>query len=92
MVLFNNGNSLFTIVFRFGWQTNWLSASEQLLRPVLVKKQLVGGRKCDFFKKCLRGRLVCCLRSVGILVMFTAIFVSAFFVGHNVRHWAIIGL
>ena len=59
---------------------------------VLVKKQLVGGRKCDFFKKCLRGRLVCCLRPVGILVMFMEIFVSAFFVGHNVRHWAIIGL
>ena len=50
---------------------------------VLVKKQLVGGRKCDFFKKCLRGRLVCGLRPVGILVMFTEIFVSVFFVCHR---------
>ena len=43
MVLLNNGNSLFTIVFRFGWQTNWLSASEQLLRPGAVQ---FFGRAC----------------------------------------------
>ena len=56
---------------------------------LLVKKQLVGGRKYDFLKKCLRGRLVCGFWLVGILLMYMKIFLSAFFVGHNVSYWAI---
>ena len=48
---------------------------------ILVENQLMGGRKYDFLKKCQRGRLVSGFWPVGILVMFTEIFVSAFFCG-----------
>ena len=40
-------------------------------------------------KKCQRERLVCGSQSDGILLMFMEIFVSAFFVGHNVRYWVV---